>query len=177
MAHNHLEQMIAEWYEYQGYFVRRNVLVGPRPNGGYECELDVVAFHPGDIEKNIKPHLVHLEPSLDADSWAERERRYQKKFDAGKKYIKIQLFPKLLIPEEIEQIAVLVFASGANHSTLGGGRVMMADQLIEQIFSSLKGKRLESRAIPEQFTILRSFQYVNQYKEVVMKIWYDRSGK
>ena len=28
MAHNHLEQMIAEWYEYQGYFVRRNVFVG-----------------------------------------------------------------------------------------------------------------------------------------------------
>lgn len=45
MANNHLEQLVAEWYEHSGYFVRRNVLVGLRRNGGYECELDVVAFN------------------------------------------------------------------------------------------------------------------------------------
>ena len=44
MAANYLEQMIAVWYEYRGFFVRRNVLVGKRPKGGYECELDVVAY-------------------------------------------------------------------------------------------------------------------------------------
>lgn len=54
MAANHLEQLIAEWYEYQGYFVRRNILVGKRAKGGYECELDVVAFHPE------RQHLVHI---------------------------------------------------------------------------------------------------------------------
>lgn len=78
---NHLEQLVAEWYEFQGYFVRRNVMVDPRPRGGYECELDVVAFHPG------KQHLVHLEPSLDADSWQRREERFAKKFDAGRRHI------------------------------------------------------------------------------------------
>lgn len=164
MAHNHLEQLIAEWYEYQGYFVKRNVLVGKRPKGGYECELDVVAFHPGT------QHLVHLEPSLDADSWAVRECRFQKKFDAGKKYIK-DLFNGLPMPEHIEQIAVLVFAGSVNHPTLGGGRVLIADQLIEDIFMSLKDKRLESNAIPEQLIILRSFQYVNQYRNSVLNAW------
>jgi len=52
---NHLEQLVAEWYEYQGYFVRRNVHVGKRSNGGWECELDVVAFNPSE------KHLVHIE--------------------------------------------------------------------------------------------------------------------
>jgi hypothetical protein len=75
---NFLEQLAAEWYEFRGYFVRRNVRVGPRPNGGHECELDVVAFHPK------KRHLVQIEPSMDADSWAQREQRYAKKFTAGK---------------------------------------------------------------------------------------------
>jgi hypothetical protein len=164
MAHNHLEQMIAEWYEYQGYFVKRNVLVGKRPQGGYECELDVVAFHPG------AQHLVHLEPSLDADSWAVREQRFQKKFNAGRKYIK-DLFNGLPLPEHIEQIAVLVFAATINHPVLGGGRVMMAEQLIEDIFNALKDKRMESNAIPEQLLILRSFQYVNQYRNSVLKAW------
>ena len=164
MAHNHLEQLIAEWYEYQGYFVKRNVQVGKRTQGGYECELDIVAFHPG------KKHLVHLEPSLDADSWAVREQRFQAKFDAGKKHIK-GLFEGLTIPDDIEQIAVLVFASNVNHSTLGGGTMTTAADWIEKIFSELKGKKLESKAIPEQWPILRSFQYVNQYQDVVMKVW------
>lgn len=75
---NHLEQLVAEWYEYRGYFVRRNVQVGPRTKGGYECELDVVAFHPA------QNHLVHIEPSMDADSWTKREKRYAKKFSAGR---------------------------------------------------------------------------------------------
>ncbi len=36
---NFLEQLVAEWYEHQGYFVRRNVQVGKRTKGGYEGEL------------------------------------------------------------------------------------------------------------------------------------------
>ena len=50
MSANHLEQLIAEWYEFQGYFVRRNVLVGKRSKGGYECELDVIVPE-GEEEK------------------------------------------------------------------------------------------------------------------------------
>lgn len=62
MPSNYLEQLAAEWYEYQGYFVRRNIRVGLRKQGGYEGELDVVAFHPGRVA------LVHIETSMDADS-------------------------------------------------------------------------------------------------------------
>lgn len=59
---NFLEQLVAEWYEFRGYFVRRNVRVGPLVKGGHESELDVVAFHPE------KKRLVHVEPSMDAHS-------------------------------------------------------------------------------------------------------------
>jgi hypothetical protein len=157
MAYNHLEQMVAEWYEYQGYFVRRNIHVGLRPKGGYECELDIVAFHPSTR------HLVHLEPSLDADSWKIREKRFSLKFEAGKRYIP-ELFRDLDIPETIEQFAVLVFASKSNHQTLGGGKIILARELIQEIFQSIKYKKLAEQAIPEQFLILRSFQYVNEYR-------------
>jgi hypothetical protein len=60
---NFLEQLAAEWYEFSGYFVRRNVHVGRRARGGWECELDVVAFNPK------RKHLIHLEPSMDALHW------------------------------------------------------------------------------------------------------------
>ena len=38
MPGNYLEQLVAEWYEYQGYFVRRNVLVGKmQSESAVEC--------------------------------------------------------------------------------------------------------------------------------------------
>ena len=53
---------------------------------------------------------MQLEPSTDAHSWAKREERFKKKFDAGKKYIPA-LFRGLKIPKEIDQVAVFVFAT------------------------------------------------------------------
>jgi hypothetical protein len=90
---NFLEQVVSEWYEFRGYFVRRNVRVGPRTKGGHESELDIVASHPE------KKHLVHIEPSSDAASWEARELKYKKKFDAGKKYIPA-LFAGLDLPPD-----------------------------------------------------------------------------
>jgi hypothetical protein len=162
MATNFLEQLIAEWYEYNDYFVRRNVLVGKRAEGGHESELDIVAFNPS------RQHLVHVEPSMDANSWAVRETRYKKKFEAGRKYIP-KLFTHLPLPSNIEQIAVLVFASKTNHDNLGGGKVVLIDDLLEDIFLDLKNKHLASSAIPEHLTILRSFQFVAEYKQTVFK--------
>lgn len=166
MANNFLEQLLSEWYEFQGYFVRRNVLVGKRPKGGYECELDVVAFHPEHR------HLVHLEPSMDASSWRERERRYKKKFDAGRKYIP-KLFAGLEVPGEVEQIAVLVFASKHSRTTLGGGQILLVEELLERIFTRLKDSRVASSAMPEGFPILRAFQFVADYRDAV---WGGLSG-
>ena len=154
---NHLEQLVAEWYEYRGYFVRRNVQVGPRPTGGYECELDVVAFHP------TLHHLVHIEPSMDAHSWAKREERYSKKFDAGRKYIPV-LFDGMNLPTDIEQIALLGFASNANVKTLSGGRVMTTSELFVEMVAEISGKKVASAAVPEQYPLLRTIQFACEHR-------------
>jgi hypothetical protein len=154
---NHLEQLVGEWYEYRGYFVRRNVLVGKRTKGGYECELDIVAFNP------INQHLVQIEPSLDALSWAKREVRYSKKFEAGRKYIP-EMFTGVALPTQIEQIALLVFASTQNVKSLGGGRVALASDLYAEIVRCLRNKRVDREAVSEQFPLLRTIQYCCQYQ-------------
>ena len=38
---------------------RVDLWVGAESDGSYECQLDVVAFHP------IRRHLVYIEPTLD----------------------------------------------------------------------------------------------------------------
>ncbi len=154
---NHLEQLTAEWYEFRGYFVRRNVQVGKRLKGGYECELDVVAFCPQ------RKHLVHIEPSMDAHTWDKREERYKKKFAAGLQYIP-SLFEGLNLPTDIEQIALLGFGSNSNKKTLAGGRIMTPSDLLAEITEEISNKRINRAAIPEQFALLRTIQFAYQHR-------------
>lgn len=153
---NFLEQLVAEWYEFRGYFVRRNVRVGPRPAGGHIGELDVVAFHPA------KRHLVHVEPSSDADSWDQRETKFARKFQAGRKYIP-DLFAGLDVPPQIEQIALLIFGSSRTRTTVGGGRLLMINDLMTDIRSNLSSRSVLRAAVPEQYVILRSLQFATHY--------------
>ncbi len=163
MAINYLEQLIAEWYEYQGYFLRRNVMVGKREKGGYECELDIVAFHPET------KHLIQIEPSMDAHPWPKREERYARKFEAGRKHIP-ELFGGLDIPGEIEQVAVLVFASKQHHEMLAGGRLVLAGDLLAEITRKLRRKSIYSKAVSEQYPILRTIQFMCEYRKQLLPV-------
>ena len=153
---NFLEQLVAEWYEYRGYFVRRNVNVGKRLKGGYASELDVVAFHPD------KRHLVHVEPSMDCHSWAKREKRFAAKFRAGKKHIPA-LFKGFKDLPEIDQMAVLVYGSSIDHSKIGGGRLIHIKDLMNDIHEYLSTREVRHAAVPEQYVILRGLQFAENY--------------
>jgi hypothetical protein len=164
-SNNHLEQLVSEWYEFRGYFVRRNIRVGRRGAGGYECELDIVAFHPGT------KHLVQIEPSTDADSIAKREKRYAKKFEAGRKYIP-DLFTGFSLPPKIEQIGLFLF--GGRREKICGGKMLLVSQLIPEILVYLKDHRINSQAVPESFPLLRTLQLVSEYRKHVTH-WNDEA--
>lgn len=153
---NFLEQLVAEWYEFRGYFVRRNVHVGRRAKGGWEAELDIVAFHPE------QRHLVHIEPSMDALHWDRREVRFAKKFKAGQDHIP-DLFCAFEPLPEIEHIALFVFGSGERHPKIGGGKVLMIKELMTEIRQELKKRSVAKSAVPEQFVILRALQFASDF--------------
>jgi hypothetical protein len=159
MPVNFLEQLVAEWYEYEGYFVRRNVRVGKRRTGGYECELDIVAFHPET------KHLVHVEPSTDASTWTVREERYRKKFSAGKKHIP-NMF-RGLVAESVtaEQIAVLVLMPKNAERSLAGGKAIHVSAFLRPVIQRLSSRSFMNAAVPEQFPLLRTLQLAVQYRK------------
>lgn len=162
MQTNFMEEIVAEWLEYQGYIVKRNERVGRRAAGGHEGELDVVAFNPRS------EHLIHVETSTDGDSWAVREKRFSKKFSSGNKHIK-SLFVGLHLPDKIDQKAIFGFGSDKNHKSVGGGQVVLAEDFILEILRGSKSTSLLSRAVLEKYPILRVLQMITQHRKKVVE--------
>jgi len=158
----HLEQLIYEYYDWQGYLVKHNVNVGKRKEGGYEMELDIIAFNP------ITNHLIHIEPSIDADSWDKREKRFKKKFQKGKEYIISHIFKWLNKDVEIEQYAVLI-VHPKNRDKIGGGTIISIDEFVKDIQFKINNEgSMGYKAIPEQYPLLRTIQMVTNgyYKKI-----------
>ena len=150
---NFLETLLAEWFEYKGFFVRRNVRVGKRSGGGHDGELDVVAFHP---EKKL---LIHVECSMDADSWKERERRLHKKFEVGRKHIPV-LFKGLNAPDVPLQIAVYGYGSDPKHRQFEDAKLFHVKDVLADIAVELFSKPVAREAVTESFSMLRTVQYL-----------------
>jgi hypothetical protein len=149
---NHLETLITQYYDWKGWVVRSNVKVGPRDQGGYEGELDVVVYDP------FSGKVMHYEPSTDASKWEEREKRYNRKFDLGRKYIHEEVFPWLKSGFKLEQVAVF-FRVPEHRRDFQGCRAISIDELVKMIRDDIeKCGRVGKNAIPEQYDLLRTIQ-------------------
>ena len=155
---SHLEDLIAEYYDWRGYLVKRNVKVGRLSHGGWEMELDVVAYHPHT------GHLVHVEPSVDAHPWETRERRFKKKIGAGKKYIFEEVFTWLDPATPVDRIAVLV-SHPKGRDQLAGAKIISIDEFMAEVVAVVRARgKVAKNAIPEQYPLLRTLQLsVNGY--------------
>jgi hypothetical protein len=148
---NFLESLVAEWYEYSGLFVRSNPRTRKRPNGGWDLELDVLAYSPSDRR------LIHIETSGDANSWQKRKDRFlTKKFILSKDEYESLIGSSI---RTIERIAVVGWGSTKSDLNWGEGiQVQLIPELMEQITTKLKEAPPFRQAIPESFPLLRAMQ-------------------
>ena len=150
---NFLESLVAEWYEYSGYFVRSNPRARKRQKGGWDVELDVLAYSPSD------QRLIHIETSGDANSWQERKERFLKK-----KFILSHKEYELLIGssvKQIEKIAIVGWSPTRNDLNWRDDiKVVLIPQLLEKITTKLKETSPLKQAVPESFPLLRAMQMV-----------------
>ncbi len=149
---SHLESLIVEYLDWQGYLVRRNMKVGRLKHGGWEMELDVIGYHPHNGD------LVHYEPSLDAHKWETREARYEKKFAAARRLIFAEVFKWLPAETKLRQIAVFPSHPKDRH-TIAGGQIQSIDELMAEIRARVIAcGAARSNAISENFPLLRVMQ-------------------
>jgi hypothetical protein len=148
---NFLERLVAEWYEYTGHFVRANTRTRKRAKGGWDVELDVLAFAPGD------QRLIHVETSGDANSWSERKNRFRKKFILSDQEYETLIGFKV---QRVERIAVVGWTKSTKADLNWGDniRVILIPTLMEEITSKLTGIDPLRQAVPEGFPLLRAMQ-------------------
>ena len=169
MSANYLEQLAVEWYEYRGYFVRRGVPVGRREEGGPEAELGIVAVEPG------AGRVVHLEASMDAHSWEQREQRYAKKFAAGRSHLPAAIGG--LGEGSLEQVVLVALGSRVNHPTLGGADVLTLADFLVEILAELRDGGGAGVPVPQQFPILRTLQFVAEHRRALLPILLEQDPR
>jgi hypothetical protein len=149
---NFLETLVAEWYEYTGHFVRANTRTRKRARGGWDVELDVLAYSPADQQ------LIHIETSGDADSWPERKKRFlTKKF-----HLKHEEYEALIgfkVPT-IRRIALVGWQKSTKVDLNWGNNISVVSipSFLAQVTSRLKQVDPMRQAVPEGFPLLRAMQ-------------------
>jgi hypothetical protein len=126
----HLESLIVEYLDWQGYLVRSNTKVGRLKHGGWEMELDVIGYNPHTKD------LVHYEPSVDAHSWETREERYAKKFQSARKLIFTEIFSWLPSETPLRQIAVFP-SHPKNRNSIASGQILSIDEFVSEVRSKV----------------------------------------
>ena len=147
------KRLAREWYEYQGYFVRRAVRVGLTTDGRHPCELSLVAFHP------LLRHVVQIEPYASREPSELHDAYFRTKFDAGKTYLH-RLFGTSP-PLHVEQIALVDCRLSPSQETIGGGRVVRLEDLISQILKAIAPLEAGGEPVREQWPLIRTLQLIS----------------
>lgn len=153
---NFLESLAAEWYAIQRYFVRTNIKANSRHNGGYDNEIDVLAFYPAEGK------LVHLETSWDALTWEKREERY-----VSTKFV--------FTPEDYQELVGVMPAKIQKRAIIGTSKsqpkkiwgedieVTTVPNFVREIADDMRHRDPMRKVIPETYPCLRSFQFALAY--------------
>ncbi len=114
--------------------------------------MDVVGFHPA------RRHFLHVECSVDANTWEDREKTFERKFIMGLKHAR-ELFSGMELPTALDQVVVHGYASAADqHRELGGGRLVTSQELTAEIITGIPATTW-TNAVPEKYPLLRTLQF------------------
>jgi len=154
---NFLEQLSAEWYGYLGYFVRTNIKMNKRLNGGWDNEIDVLAHSPS------KSELIHVESTWDAHTWEDRKIRFM-----GKKFVYSHTQYEELVGCKIgiaKKIALCGLGKAVSGDLNWGNniQVILIPHFVAEISKTLRSKNPLKEIVPEGYPRLRAMQFALSY--------------
>lgn len=150
---NFLEELSSEWYEYQGYFVKKNIRVDKLDKGGYKGEFDVVAYNPYTHE------LIHIETSGASTSIRNTVEKFNKKFKYTQDdYIRILKFKEI---KTIKKIAIAGY-SKTTSAKLDGIELITIPRFVQNISVEIDKINFMKIILPEKFPLLRAIQLARQ---------------
>ena len=162
---NFLEQLAAEWFDYQGYFIRTNIKFGKLKKGGYQGEIDLIAYHP---ENN---QLIHVETSTGGESFEKRKKIFLRKFDDASKHYE-DILPFVIDKKiEIKRRAIVGFAKKTRIPVDWPKdlkiKFISVPAFISKICKELTKKNPSREIVPESYPLLRTIQLtVHYYKPI-----------
>jgi len=153
---NFLERLAAEWYAYNGFFVRTNIKFARGRRGGYGGEMDVIAYEPSSHK------LVHVETSTDSNTLSRRKEEFSRKFSTARREY-LTLFP---YKGDFEQIAVIGLSRRPPKLNISGVKVKSIPQFISEVSAKLRTAAPWKEAVSETYPILRAIQFAVWYGNV-----------
>ena len=153
---NFLEQVVAEWFNLKGYFVKTNIRFGKGSHGGVKGEMDVVAFQPQTKE------FVHVEASNGAASWEKQCETIERKFKlAGQHYDDMFQFPH----ESTRLIAISGFGRVApdwakERLVESGVTLESVPEFFRKVTADIQDRPITKGTISETLPLLRAIQFV-----------------
>ena len=161
MANNFLEQLVAEWYEYRGYFVRRNVPVGRRLEGRIRGRAGRGGAQSGDPASRA-PGAVHGCGELGNPGAAlpqevrRRPRVHPGPVSRARRARRRSSRSRYWCPR-------------ARRTTprWAAARCVLVSDLMREIMEELSDKQISENAVPEHHALLRTLQLVVEYRKKV----------
>lgn len=149
-----LEQLVQEYYDIQGYWVRTNVNYGPGRRGGYSGDADVLAFEPHNRV------LVHLEVSMGAEKWEEKKATVTKKFKKAKDHYEA-MCPHPFV--RTEKVAITGWSSSPAPITIPGVDIWTLGQFMHKVVELVTNRFRGSKLPPEQYPLLRAVSFTCKF--------------
>lgn len=147
---NQLEEMVKEYYEYSGYFVKTNIRFYKLERGGYKGETDVIAYNPQNM------NLIHIECSQEAvsdkDLKAKADKKFPKELDYEKELnLKIKEISKIFIVGQSSASKQDLMPYGVEHKSV--------KQFMKEVYDFITEDFMHN-AVPEVYPLLRTIQLV-----------------
>jgi len=145
------EKLLAEWYEYKGYFVKTNIRINKLKTGGYGGEMDVVAYNPKINE------MIHIEVSGEAISWKKKKEKIEDKFKTAKESYEEEF--QFECPP-IKQIVVVGVSKPRKEIEFDNEiQLKSFTEQFGEICHELKKVNPTKKVVPEKYPIIRTIQF------------------